>query len=408
VKRIDRKRLEALQKVLAMSQALAKDIEIASEQRVETIKTAKPTEAGKLDITYSGKTALRALFNHLDGLAYIMRFVAVEYAQELRVQIPDQEQLALQELRATKDGRPAQPRLSPLEHLKLALQTFPALFGIELALDLSTEHAKAFLALVEVRNEMARPETLEQLSGKDIQSLWIPGSSWYLAQVNRLLSLCAQQIPDSELTFPESELPDYQHTERRTAGSTGDDKAVKSLRTPEHIKKAFELLVGDTSRSMGVSTKMAGKDDLQATYGQFGLRNLMRTVLSEVDTTIAIAAFVLSASPERSDLAMTDQDVENLRGRGDLDQKLLEVTNLWSAELGEQKEKTKGGKKWELFRQALKVRDRLTYPKAPKELRVILDEASVILGAQDWLREHTVLLTIDPEKWPKAAPEPGE
>jgi hypothetical protein len=106
---------------------------------------------------------------------------------------------------------------------------------------------------------------------------------------------------------------------------------------------------------------------------------------------------------------MTDQDVESLRGRSDLDQKLLEITNLWSAELGEQTEvKKTGGKKWDLFRQALKVRDRLTYPKAPKELRVILDEASIILGAQDWLREHTVLLIVDSEKWPKDVPEPGE
>lgn len=407
MKRVDRKRLEALQKVMAMAQTLAKDIEIASEQRIETARTAKPTEAGRLEIAYSGKTALRALFNHMDGLAYTMRLITVEYAQELGVHVPDQEPPAMLELRGTKDGKPAEPRLSPLEHLELALQVFPALFGIEIELDFAAEHAKAFLALVEIRNELTHPTTLEQLSGQEIHTFWIPGSSWYLAQVNHLLSLCARQIPESELTFPEPELPDYQHTERGSAGSTGADKAGKSLRELEHLQKAFELLVGDTSRAMGLSTRMATKDDLQALYGQYGLRNLVRTIFSEAYATLAVTTYVLSASAERSGLLMTDQDVENLRGRYDLDQKLLEVTNLWSGLFGEQKEKTTGGKKWDLFRQAFKIRDRLTYPRAPKDLRIILDEAGIILGAQDWLRDLTVFLIVDPERWPKDAPEPA-
>lgn len=407
MKRIDRKRLEALQKVLAVSQALAKDIELASEIRLETIKTAKPTEAGRLDIAYSGKIALRALFNHLDGLAYIMRFVAGEYAQELGVQISAEEQAALQELRSTKDGKPPQPRLSPLEHLKLALQIFPSLFGIEHELDLSADSAKAFLALVDIRSRMIHPTMLEHLSGADIPPYWIPGSSWYLAQVNDFFAHCAQQIPDSGLTFPEPAPPADPTAAPGAAETPEAGEPVKSLRTVEHIRKAFELLIGDTSRAMGVSTKMAGKDDLQAMYGQFGMRNLVRTVFAEGEVTVAIATYVLSESAERSGLAMTDQDVEDLRGRFDLDQKLLEVTNLWSVLFGEQKEKTTGGKKWDLFRQALRLRDRLNYPKAPKELRVILDEASIILGAQDWIRELSGLLIIDPEKWPKAAPEPA-
>jgi len=387
-----------------MSQALAKDIEIASEIRIETLRTAKPTEAGKLESAYSGKTALRALFNHLDGLAYIMRFVAGEYAQELGVQISDLEQAALQELRSTKDGKPPQPRLHPLEHLKLALQIFPSLFGIEHELDLSADSARAFLTLMDIRNRMVHPTMLEHLSGADIHPYWIPGSSWYLAQVDNIFSHCARQIPDSGLTFPESAPPDDQSTERGAVDSTEAAKPVKSLRTQEHAAKAIEILIGDTSRAMGVSTRMAGKDDLQAMYGQFGMRNLVRTVFAEAEATLAVTTYVLSASAERNDLAMTDQDVEDLRGRFDLDQKLLEAINLWSAELGEQKEKATGGKKWDFFRQGLRLRDRLTYPKAPKELRVTLDDASIILGAQDWLRELSILLIIDPEKWPKGPP----
>jgi len=405
VKRIDRKRLEALQKAQEMAQFLTKDLAIATEQTADNVKSKKPSDAIKWAVVYLGKTALRTLFSHVEVLSYTMRSIAVEYAPELGVEIPDQEQLALQALRGTKDGKPALIR--PIESLKVAFQYFPSLFGVRLELDLSTEEAKTFLSLENLRNEMAFPTTIEQLSGKEIPSYWIPGSSWYLSQINDLFTLCAQQIPDAELADQKLELPADQLVERLAAGSTNADKAAEPtpLRNPENIRLALDLLTADASRSMGLSTKMAIKDDLQATHGQFGMRNLVRTVFSEVDVTIAIAVFILFGSAEPGAPAMSDEDVESLLGRVDADQQLLEIANLWSSELGDQTQKKVGGKKWDLFRQGLKVRDRIAHPRSTKELRVSLDEASIILGAQDWLREISGLLVVDAEKWAKNNPE---
>jgi hypothetical protein len=404
VKRIDRKRLEALTKVQDMATVLTKDVEIASEELSE-LKSAKPSK-DVWELPYAGKAALRTLFSHVDVHAYTMRSIAVEYAQELGVQIPDQERLELQELRGTKEGKPAQGRPSPIESLKIGYQYFPALFGVEIELDLSTEHAKAFLALAEIGKELAHPRTLEQLTGKGIDSLWLAASSWYLAQVSDLFLLCAQQIPDAPLANEKPALPDYQHVER----PAGEDRAAgaSSLRTQENLKKALEILKGDTSRAMGVSTKMAGIDDLQATHGQFGLRNLLRTVFSEAEVLIFIATFFLFASAERSELDMSDEEVDALQVTADLDQKLLEIANLWSQEIGHQKQKKTGGKKWEMFRQAIKCRDRVAHPRWPKELRISLDETSTILGGQDWVRDLSDLLDIDPEKLPKSAPASEE
>jgi hypothetical protein len=408
VKRIDRKRLEALQKAQEMAQLLTKDLAIATEQSAESVKSKKASDALKWAVVYLGKTALRTLFSHVEALSYTMRSLAVEYAQELGVEIPDQEPLALQALRGTKDGKPAPIR--PIESLKVAFQYFPSLFGVGLELDLSTEDAKAFLALEDLRIEMAHPTTIEQLSGKEIPLHWSPGSLWYLSQINDLFMLCAQQIPDAELANQKLELPTDQVVERLAAGSTDAGKAIEptSLSTPENIKLALDLLTADASRAMGVSTKMAIKDDLQATHGQFGMRNLARTVFSEVDVTIAIAVFILFGSAEPGAPAMPDEDVEGLLGRADADQQLLEIANLWSTELGDQTQKKLGGKKWDLFRQGLKVRDRIAHPRSTKELRVSLDEASIILGSQDWLRDISGLLVVDAEKWAKTVPGTGE
>lgn len=393
MKRVDRKRLEALKKVQDMAQVLTRDLEIASEEVIAT-KSAKPGKETEWEIAYAGKTVVRTLFSHVDVLAYTMRSIAVEYAQELAIQIPDQERLKLQELRGNKDGKPAPGRPTPIESLQIALQYFPALFGIEIDLDFSTAPAKAFLALAEIAKEMANPKTLEQLSGKDVDAFGLAGTAWYHKQVSDLFRQCAQQIPEAPPVPPAPAVPEYQHIDR------SGEEGASSLRNPDHVKKAFEILKGDTSRAMGVSTKMAGKDDLQATHGQFGLRNLLRTVFSEADILIAIASFFL-------DLTLSDEEVADLQVRGDLDQVLLETMNLWSLEIGRQKQKEKGGKKWDMFRQALRYRDRVAHPRVLKELRVSLDETSIILGAQDWVRDLSELLDIDPERLPKNEPEQG-
>src|SRR6266849_3527448 len=266
-----------------MAAFLTKDLAIATEQTADKVKSKRPSDALEWAVVYLGKTALRTLFSHVEVLSYTLRSLAVEYAQELGVEIPDQEQLALQALRGTKDGKPAPIR--PVESLKIAFQYFPSLFGVRLELDLSTEDAKAFLALEDLRIEMAHPTTIEQLSGKEIPLHWNAGSSWYLSQLNEFFTLCAQQIPDAELADQKLELPADQIVERLAAGPTDAGKEVEptSLRKPENIRLALDLLTADASRAMGLSTKMAIKDDLQATHGQFGMRNLLRTVFSEVE-----------------------------------------------------------------------------------------------------------------------------
>ncbi|MBW8876975.1 MAG: hypothetical protein JF614_18575 [Acidobacteria bacterium] len=401
MKRIDRKRWETLLKVQEIAQGPTKDLEIAAAQLADAVKRSKPSKAIDWDLAFAGKTALHTLFSHVDGLAYAMRSIAVEMAEELGVQIPDQERLDLQARRAVKDGRTDQAPLSPVESLKTAFQYFPALFGVEPKLDLSAEHGKAFLSLADIRDEIAHPKTLEHLSGKDLQSFWIPGYSWYLSQITDLLSLCARQIPDVALPNQKHELPDYEHPER--AESSSNEPA--SLRTLEQVKQAFDVLMADTSsRAMGHSTSMAEKDGLLGLHGQFGIRNLLRTLFAEVEGMIAITSVFVSASAERSESAMPDLDAGNLEGRGDLDQKLVEVVNFWLRELGYQEQKKIGGKRWERFRQAVKYRDRLTYPKSPKDLRVSLDEMDVILRAQDWVRDTSDLLYVDPEKWVTRSP----
>jgi hypothetical protein len=56
MKRIDRKRLEALTKVQELAETLTKDLEIASEQLADAVKAFTPSDSINWDIAFSGKT----------------------------------------------------------------------------------------------------------------------------------------------------------------------------------------------------------------------------------------------------------------------------------------------------------------------------------------------------------------
>ena len=304
-----------------------------------------------------------------------MRFLATDLAQELGAPCPEQQQ------RDTVD---------PVALLQSNFRDFAALFDVELELDFSTEHGKAFLSLAEIRNEIARPRTLEHLAAWGVHSFWAPGHLWYLSQVEGLFSRCAGQIPEAALASQAYELPDYTYEERpETPSADDEDKEAgpHSLSVLDHAWEGFEVLQKDTSRAMGLASKVGAHDLLFGEQGQFGMRNLVRTFFAEVEGTIAIASSVLADFGGRSELALSDQELEDLAARNDLDQKLVEVTKIWSDAFGYQGQIETGGRKWTAFRLALKCRDRIAHPKTAKDLRVSLDELDAILRGQEWLKD---------------------
>ena len=371
---MDRKRLEALVKLQEVAAALTQELEMASKQLVRAHRIRRPSHPIHWETAFAGKTALRSLFGHAGALGSSMRFLAVDLAQEMGAPIPEQ---------------PQRDAVDPAASLQSTFRDFSTLFEVEIELDFSTEHGKAFLALAEIRNEMVRPKTLEQLAAWGVYPFWAPGYLWYLSQVGDLMSRCALQIPEAALASQTWELPEYTYTERPEAPSADDDNkdaGPHSLSVLDHAWQAFEVLVEDTSRAMGLASKVGAHDLLFGEQGQFGMRNLVRTFFAEVEGTIAIASSVLADFGGRSELAMSDQDLEDLATRSDLDQKLVEVTRIWSEDFGYQGQIETGGKKWTAFRQALKCRDRIAHPKAAKDLRVSLEELDAVLRGQEWLQ----------------------
>ncbi|HEY0511213.1 MAG TPA: hypothetical protein VGH73_04880 [Thermoanaerobaculia bacterium] len=283
-------------------------------------------------MAFWGKTAVRALFGLVDGVGYAMRSTVIEMAQELGVELSDRDKLKLQEKRITRTGKVVEDRLSPVESLKLAAKHYPLLFGVKFDLGLGGEHGKAFLALADIRNDITHPENLEHLLAKDLFKYWIPGYTWVLSRLGDLLALCAQQVGGlGTNTRPFGDLSPYKHSERepRVFSDQGYQTIRSgSLRTLEYVKQAFGVLMSDTRRAMALTSSSTSIDSFLGPHGQFGFRNWIRTFSSEVEGTIHIASFFISASAERGEFVLSGEDRESLDVKFLVDEKLVRLMNI--------------------------------------------------------------------------------
>lgn len=405
MRRIDRKRIEALLGVKEIAEVLISDLAVASERfGQEAIRFTPGSSLG--EIAFWSKTAARTFFSFIDGASFALRRSIVDYADELGVELTEKRRLELQELRRTKDGKIVPAHLTSLESVKLGFRHFPELFGIEYKLDVGGEHWKALFTLATIRNEITHPETLEHLAGKDISRFWLPSYTWFLAKFSELLACCAEVIPEARVPvdMPKT-LPFKVEPRSPDIFSDADYATIRSgsLKTLEYAKQGFGVLMQDTSRAMGLSSSLADVDTLGGAHGQFGLRNWVRTFVSEVEGTIAIATFFILAAAERGEFSLSDEDRESLNGEFEKDEHIARIMNIWSREFGHLKQVTIGGSNWQAFRQVLKLRDRLVHPRAASDLRISIGQMDAIVAADNWFRKVTDLVYLDPDNWARKA-----
>jgi hypothetical protein len=236
--------------------------------------------------------------------------------------------------------------------------------------------------------------------GREIYRFLVPGYTGFLAHLADVLSLCAGVIPGDARSFAHLQVPAYGYEERLAGIFSAADSAAlgaASLRTLENTRQALKVLMEDTSRAISFSSSLSKIDTLLGRNGQFGLRNWVRTFVSEVEGTLFLARLFITSSAERGELSLSAEDRESLEGDFEIDEQFVRVLNLWSREFGSQKQVKASGPRWQAFRSAPKIRHRLTHPKAARDLKVSLDEVGTMGGADKGFREATELVGLDGE-----------
>ncbi|HEX3556063.1 MAG TPA: hypothetical protein VIA62_22830 [Thermoanaerobaculia bacterium] len=376
MKRVDRKRLEALRRLKDVHDALLEDLSIVTG--VLDQKTLKFTPKVSIwDLAFWGKSVLRTFLSQIEALSYTLRKLVVDFADELGVELSDEKRSELRE-----------PQLGLVESLQLSFRSFPVLFGTEYQLDLSGDGWQALATLVDIRNELTHPETVEQLMGREIYRSLAPAQAWFFARFEELLSLCAGVIPGAAPPFGFPSIPSHGYEKQIELFEKDDDSSLRpaSLQSLEYARVAFSILLDDTSRGISGSTTLSKIDTLLGRNGQLGLKCWVRAFASEVECTVAVVKLVIASS---KDVSLSAEDRLSLEGDFEADEQLARVLNLWSREFGAQKQIKAGGANAQALLNVLKIPHRLAHPKSPKDLRVSLKEVELMGNADNWFRDVT-------------------
>jgi len=399
--RVDRKRLEALSGIGALAAVLANDLSIAFKRYEQEALRFTPGES-PFEVSYWGKTAARTFLSFIDGICFAMRKATVDFARDLGVELTEKERLRLQEQKRGKDGNIVPANLSPLDSVKLAFRHFPRLFGVDYTLDAGVEHWRALDALAKARNKITHPETLDDLTGKGISGFWIPSYSWFRGRLIELFSRCSEAVPQQKSILEVPSVDAYKFPGHMPALFSDADYAKfrsSLLKSLDYTGEAFKILRNDTLRSMKFASDLAKIDSLIGPCGQFGLRNWVRTFISEVEGTASFAVSFIQSAADLGEAALTEEDCEILAGKGfETGEHVVRVMTIWSRELGDCKSAQARGANWRAFCEIANLRDKLTHPRSEKTLFIGIEKMKTLIAADEWFRSVTALDHVRPEK----------
>lgn len=390
MKRIERKRREALARVMAVVDVLTFDTLLAHEHLAEAANSYTPKSAFDWDMAFTAKTAVRALFAHIEGVSQVMRVTVADYAQECGVPLSPKERLELEEKRVTSTGIVVDLKLTPTEGLKLAARRFPTLFGISFPLPLQASEWQALTALEKVRRELTHPKTLDHLAARETLVYWLPSLSGYLVASWNLLAACARAIGVEPKPLELPRQP-YKYQPRQAPTFSAEDHdfiAAHPLRMLEYARVGLGELIQDTTRATSLCTRMSQLDSLLGKHGQFGLRNLARTVVSELEGTLAISKLFVLSSHRRGEIELTPSELVAFDAPSTMGA-LLAVSDVWSREFWKGEPVAEDPSLGRKAVRGIAVRDQLTHPKSAKQLEVSLADMEFIMAVSHWLRAAT-------------------
>lgn len=345
------------------------------------------------------KTLIRSFLGELDAIGFALRHSVVRSAPKLSVAIPNRDLAKLSERRYDRERDEVTAEtghfLPTLESLKLGLRFFPKLFGSQWTPDFTSSGWQALTKLTAARHAFTHPGRLEKLMPRDAYVFVEPAVSWYAAAMSRLLIECSHEA-DPNL-FKERD-----HADPDSVEAPKPPKEVEILdeefyeqvhgelgHLVGYATEMFKLLSADTGRAINLLTTLPAyrgkttKEVERSDEYQFAMRNILRTLFSQVEGTIGYIEFVLSSSEAQRILHASEAEVAAAR-EGEVEDRLLAMMNLWSLKLGTGELLESAGDGWDAFQLARKWRDRITHPTQVMDFMLLPSVMKKIMEGARW------------------------
>lgn len=390
----------SLQEFHKISTILLKDVQISLlDQFLPLVANFQDGVSDRANVAFWGRTTIRTFLGLVDGLSFSMRKAVLRGRKGSDIALTSKEERDL-----------ADESLRPLDSFKLAMRTFPRLFGSEYQLDAGGEEWRGLKRIVAVRNKFTHPKVLEDLAFHPALPALMPTIQWVTGEVQKILGDInyrlngVRRTEDAELAFPA-----YRESQARWDNLFTDDDYARIRevggRSLAYVSNMFFMLNDDTRIAMDfLKESFPTHAIVLSPESQFAFRAYSRTLSSEIEGTIAAVRFFVEAAAQRNEVSVSEHDLL-LLDEGEVEERFVAAMNLWSRKLGAGKDVLEqAGPNWKHMRGARAFRNRITHPKDAESLRVDLDLMDTLMGAHDFfLTGWGDGLYIDPDKWARVA-----
>jgi hypothetical protein len=397
---------ESFRTFTAINDILQEDSSLALRQfhdAVAKFNDNQSKENGE-DAEFYAKASIRALLGHVDGVAYTLRRIVVQSADEAGLSIPPSKLAELRERKydvETDSILDEEKRLSTEASIKLATTWFPKLFGSDFRLDTNGEGWRGFKRIIRVRNDFTHPKRLEHLFATAAFPAIQPTNVWFLVQMRNMFAECGSKLGNVRPSLEDAVL-EYPYKEaKHPIVKVFSDQDVSDIQTVgARTFKYVELMLTKSSRDVArainaIDTKLL--PILSHSY-QYAVRTAVRTLFSEVETRTGAATFFIEAAERRGEIQLSDADKLSL-SEGEVEDKLVAALVIFSREYGNDFTPEQSGEPWKQFRGTRFFRDRLTHPKDLNSLKVDAVTTMALLNAAQYFMTTTEAFRLDPDKY---------
>jgi RNA polymerase sigma factor (sigma-70 family) len=400
---IGRKLRNSFADITAINDLLHYDSMRCLEQLGEDLQRVRGGAEVTAASRYQLKKTVRAFVGQVDGLAYVFRQAVLASADEVGLTLTTKERAALSEHKYDKSSDTildTPDLLKTLEGLKLALKHFPRLFGSSYTLDTSRVAWRGLKRLVDVRNGLAHPSNLNDMSPANAAPILGPTIDWFFYQMQLMYADIAPRIgvtlraveqkADPFLGFDEKAYPWHE------AFSEADHQLIASnwSQSLKYTQIFLDQCHDERHRAIEEVGRHKGRHILNPAY-QSDVRNGIVMVFTTVEAMIFVAKRYVLSAESRGEITLTADDHDRLEN-GEVEDRLAAAMTLWSRKVGAGQVWKTAGEEWKKFRGARFRRNQFAHPKSVDRLRVTSQDLNHLSAILSYYKQALNFMHLEP------------
>lgn len=374
--------LQPLSHISAVGTALQDDVNMLALETKHQVRRFKSDEVSLPVVCFWHKSLVRSFFAFADGLAFTIREIL--HADTNSFQLSAK---LKRKLDTTK-------RLPLKRAVPIAFRSLAQVYSVVPTLDTGGEDFRGFKTLTDARDRFVHPKSHADICPLELFPAVSPSLEWFFVAWRDTILACLESL-NLDMPPESARSRRFSFRDKTVPRFTAIREAWDAERRSDFVSDLRDVvcpLMEDTGRAMDA---LGGHTTVTALPKTCTARNLVRTIFSEIEGTVLIAATLLHRY--RSDPAPSKELLVGSH-HAVRDNVVLTLENFSQA-FGIDHQVDRDGDGWQAFIVARELRNRMTHPKSAADLMFQPGDLDALLNLIGWWHSQAAnCTTLEPGK----------